>query len=135
MSIDRLLSFWARTAPQTPVQRVGAFLMASNAVFCTIIILMVIISASAETWTFAGVLGSAIGLVVILGLLPIGIAHGLAACFPRLLKPWRREPNGRSEQKKLHFSDKLKDLYLVVGWFVSIGAILLLLCLVALREH
>ncbi len=135
MSIDRLLSFWARTAPETPMQRVGALLMALNAVFCTIIILMVIVSASANTWTCAGLLGSVFGLSVILLVLPVGIAHGLAACFPRILKPWRREPNGRLEEIKLHSSAKMRDIYLVVGWSVSIGAILLLLYLAALRAH
>ena len=117
------------------MQRVGALLMALNAVFCTIIIVMVMVSASAKTWTLAGVLASAVGLSVILLLLPVGIVQGLAACYPKILKPWRREPNGRLEEIKLHFSDKLRDLYLVVGWFVSIGAILLLLYLVALRAH
>lgn len=135
LSANRLLSFWARTAPETPMQRVGALLMALNAVFCTTVIVSVIVSASANNWTFAGLLASAFGLSVVLLLLPVGIAHGLAACFPGILKPWRQKPNGRLEEIKFHVSDTMRDLYLVVGWCVSIGAILLLLYLVALRAH
>ncbi|WP_299885940.1 hypothetical protein [uncultured Ruegeria sp.] len=135
MSIERLLSFWARTAPESPMQRVGAFLMALNAIFCTIIIIGVIFSAAVSTWAFKGLLGGVVGLGVILLLLPVGIAHGLAACFPRLLEPWKREPNGRLEEIKIHFTDKTRDMYHVVGWIVSIGAVLATIYLIALRAH
>lgn len=117
------------------MQRVGAFLMALNAIFCTSIIIGVILSAAVNTWTFKGLLGGAVGLGVIFLVLPVGIAHGLAACFPRILEPWKREPNGRLAETKIHFSDKMRDMYLVVGWFVSIGAVLVTIYLVALRAH
>lgn len=86
---------------------------------------MTIVSASANTWTLEGLLGSAFGLAVVLVILPVGIVHGLAACFSRILENWKREPNGRLEQLKFHMGRDLQEMYLVVGWFFSICAILL----------
>ena len=126
MNFERVFSFWARTAPNTPMQRIGALLMVGNSVLCSAIIVMTIASASANIWTVAGVTSSAFGLGVILLLLPIGMAHGLAAVFPQVFKPWRREANGQIERSKKQFSDRVKDMYLVVGWFASIGIVVLL---------
>ncbi|MEP3295601.1 MAG: hypothetical protein ABJO27_03810 [Pseudoruegeria sp.] len=94
---------------------------------------MTIANASANAWTVAGVTSSAFGLGVILLLFPTGMAHGLAAIFPQVLEPWRREAIGRIEQLKKQFSDRVKDMYFVVGWFGSIGIVVLLTYLLTFR--
>jgi hypothetical protein len=133
LKFKRVFSFWARTAPDTPMQRIGALLMAGNSVLCSVIIMMTISNASANAWTVVGVTSSAFGLGVILLILPTGMAHGLAAIFPQVLEPWRREAIGRIEQLKKQFSDRVKDMYLVVGWFGSIGIVVLLTYLLTFR--
>ncbi|MBL3704501.1 hypothetical protein GI582_17525 [Sulfitobacter sp. BDSS02] len=128
MSIGRILSFWARTAPKTPMQRIGAVLMGVNTVLCTSIILMTIADASANAWTGSGIAGSVVGIGVILLLLPIGLAHMLAAFLPYIFDPWRR-----IDEVKVYFADRIRDMYLVFGWFALVGAVVLLAYLLSLR--
>ena len=133
LSIGRILSFWARTAPKTPMQRIGAVLMGVNTVLCTSIILMTIADASANAWTGSGIAGSVVGIGVILLLLPIGLAHMLAAFLPCVFDPWRRKPNGRIDEVKVYFADRIRDMYLVFGWVALVGATVLLAYLLSLR--
>jgi len=111
------------------MQRLGAGLMAINSIFCTIIIMMTVINASSDTWTFSGVLASTVGLSVVVLLLPVGIAHGLAAVFPRVFEAWHDKPTDDADVLRVLFSDKLRDLYLVLGWAFLIGTVVLMVVL------
>jgi hypothetical protein len=133
LNFERVFSFWARTAPDTPMQRIGALLMGGNLVLCSAVIVITIANASASAWTVAGVTSGAFGLGIVLLLLPTGMAHGLAAVFPQVFEPWRCEAIGRSKRLKKQFSDGVKDMYLVVGWFASIGIVVLLTYLLTLK--
>ncbi|WP_166415519.1 hypothetical protein [Cochlodiniinecator piscidefendens] len=122
----RILYFLARSAPKTPVQRIGAVLMGLNTLLCTAVILMTITEASSYAWTGLGVAGSVVGISIIFLLLPIGIAHVSAAIFPQILDHIGRKPNrGRAELHE-HFANRFRDLYLVLGWLALIGAVMLL---------
>jgi len=107
------------------MQRFGAGLMAINSIFCTIIIVMAIINALSDAWTLSGVLSSAVGLSVIALLLPVGIAHGLAAVFPRIFEAWNDKP--------IDHADSMRDLYLVLGWGFSISTVVLIVVLLVSR--
>ncbi|OWU75180.1 hypothetical protein ATO1_18465 [Phaeobacter sp. 22II1-1F12B] len=115
------------------MQRIGAVLMGVNTVLCTSIILMTIADASANAWTGSGIAGSVVGIGVILLLLPIGLAHMLAAFLPCVFDPWRRKPNGRIDEVKVYFADRIRDMYLVFGWVALVGATVLLAYLLSLR--
>ena len=95
--------------------------MGVNSVLCSAIVLMTIADAYSIAWTITGVTSSAFGVGVVALLLPIGIAHGLAAVAPQVLDPWRPDPN---EQWKS--GDRVRNMYLVVGWFTSFCAVALL---------
>ena len=128
VKFQRVLSFWARTAPRTPIQRVGAAIIGINSILCSAIVLVTIVDAYSVDWTTSGVTSSAFGVGVVLLLLPIGIAHGLAAVFPQVLDPWKPDPNEKMEKLKRPFADRVRDMYLVVGWFT-------LICIVALLVY
>ncbi|MGX9357468.1 hypothetical protein ACS3SW_20495 [Roseobacteraceae bacterium S113] len=107
--------------------------MAINSIFCTIIIVMTIMNASSDAWTLSGVLGSAVGLSVIALLLPVGMAHGLAAVFPRIFEAWNDKPIDHADAVRVLFSDRLRDLYLVLGWGFFIGTVVLIVALLVSR--
>jgi len=109
------------------MQRVGAIVMSINSVLCSVIVLMTIAGAYSDTWTTLGVTSSAFGVGVILLLLPIGMTHGLAAVVPQILDPWRPDPNSQTEELRTLSADRIKDMYLVVGWFAAICAVVLLI--------
>ena len=115
------------------MERIGALLMGIATIFSTAIILMTIANASINAWTSPGVAGSAFGICVILLLLPIGLAHLLAAFLPHIFDPWLRKPIGRIEEVKARMADRIRDMYIVMGWFASIGAVSLLVYLLAHR--
>jgi hypothetical protein len=126
VNIERILPFWASTAPKTPMERIGALLMGIATIFSTAFILMTIANASINAWTSSGVAGSAFGICIILMLLPIGLAHLLAALLPHIFDPWLRKPIGRIEEVNARMADRIRDMYLVMGWFALIGAVALL---------
>lgn len=107
--------------------------MAVNSIFCTIIIVMTILNASSDAWTFSGVLASAFGLSVVMLLLPVGIAHGLAAVFPLVFEAWNDNPTDHVDVVRVLFSDRLRDLYLVLGWGFLIGTVVLIVALLVSR--
>ena len=126
MNLQHILSFWARTAPKTPMQRVGAIVMSINSMLCSAIVLMTIAGAYSGVWTTSGVTASAFGIGVVLLLLPTCMAHGLAAVAPQILDPWRRDPNSRMEELRMLFADRVRGMYLVVGWFAAICTVVLM---------
>ena len=133
LNIERILSFWARTAPKTPMERIGALLMGIVIILTTAIILMTMYNASTNAWTSSGVAGSAFGIFIILLVLPISLAHFLAAFLPHIFDPWLRKPIGRIDEVKAQIADRMRNMYLVTGWFALIGTIALLVYLLAHR--
>ncbi|WP_416368565.1 hypothetical protein [Tritonibacter mobilis] len=101
--------------------------MSINSILCSAIVLMTIANAYSDVWTTSGVTASAFGVGVVLLLLPIGMAHGLAAVAPQILDPWRPDPNSRMEELRMLFADRMRDMYLVVGWFAAICTVTLLI--------
>ncbi len=107
--------------------------MANNSIFCTIIIMMTVINASSDAWTLGGVWASAVGLSVIVLLLPVGIVHGLAAVFPRVFEAWNDKPTDHVDVVRVLFSDRLRNLYLVLGWAFLVGTVVLIVVLLVSR--
>ncbi|WP_299962259.1 hypothetical protein [uncultured Roseobacter sp.] len=107
--------------------------MAINSTFCTIIIVMTVINASSDAWTLGGVWASAVRLSVIVLLLPFGIAHGLAAVFPRIFEAWNDKPTDHVDGMRVLFSDRLRDLYLVLGWAFLVGTVVFIVVLLVSR--
>lgn len=107
------------------MQRVGALVVSINSILCSAIVLMTIAGACSDEWTISGFASSAFGVGVVLLLLPIGMAHGLAAVAPQILDPWRPDPNSRMEKLRILFADQVRGVYLVVGWFAAICMVVL----------
>lgn len=88
--------------------------------------MITIINASSDAWSFRGFLAAAIGLSVIALLRQVGIAHGLAAVFPWFFEAWADKPTDHTDRVSMFFSDRLNDLYLVLGWAVLTGILALI---------
>lgn len=108
--------------------------MSINSILCSAIVLMTIAGVYSDVWTTLGVASSAFGIGVVLLLLPIGMAHGLAAVAPKILDPWRPDPNSRMEELRMLFADEVRDVYLFVGWFAAICTVVLLIYFLVVRS-
>ncbi|WP_127112880.1 hypothetical protein [Shimia sediminis] len=109
------------------MERIGAVVLCTISAFGIYVALMVIMGAVEDDWTVRGFAASVFVFGISLLILPTTVAHTLTALFPRILNPWRRGSPWRKEATRMFFEDKFREAYRVVGWFASIGAVLLLI--------
>ena len=127
-------NFLARTAPETPMQRIGALVMAFITLLGSVVILMTIATAFEVSWSIAGIAASVFGIALMLCLIPVGIAHGLAAVRPQALDAWRLAPKNRVEEMKIHLAERMKEMYSMVGWSAVLIVLALIIYLFIIRS-
>ncbi|MEP3633344.1 MAG: hypothetical protein ABJQ23_12220 [Shimia thalassica] len=133
MSFKIICALVAYSAPETPMQRVGAVLMMSNTMLCTAIVAGVIVEAWDKNWTGQGVVTVAFAAVLLASMLPFGVAHTMVVFSSRMLDPWRFEPETQAELIRASLAERMKDMYLVLGWFATIGTVVVLFYAIVFR--
>ena len=109
------------------MQRVGALLLGLCVVFYAVGFTVGIRGTPIDTWTVEGVLSGLFGLLIVVLLLPFGIAHGLAACFPIILRRWSYSMDRVESLIERKLIRDLKQAYLIWGWGALFGFPFLLL--------
>jgi len=108
------------------MQRIGALVVGLSSTLMILAVLIQLPEVWNSQWTAEAVAAGlfAIGLTILF--VPVGIVHGVAVFYPRLVLSRKANIVSQHDLVREHFADGIKYSYRVMGWIASLGICALL---------